>query len=198
MAGRCGPGCRSPRRRCSWRRSRSSSAGWRPPAARRCWRPRCSSSRAFTAGLVGPARVLVRPGVVLPGAGAVPAAGPRAQPARLRSGVHDHGGRVPGDVDAGAGADRDATAGACWRSARWRWPPATWLCSARSRSSGSGGSVLVARTRADPGRRRDGARDHAAGIARHGLGEARARGPIAGVLATAQYIGPRSASPGSA
>src|SRR5205085_9236067 len=61
-----------------------------------------------------PARVLVRAGVVLPGAGAVPAARTWDEPDSLRAAADDPGGAIRGGVRAGARADsslRPAAAG---------------------------------------------------------------------------------------
>ena len=82
-------------------------------------------------------------------------------------GVHDHGRRLPGDVDARSGTDRAprppgagvrrAGAGRRPRAAVRRGRPG------RHRRLG-----VRARPRSDPGRRRHGARDHAAGDAGDG------------------------------
>ncbi len=71
-----------------------------------------------------PAGVLVGPGVVLPGARAVPAAGARPQRAGLRVGVHDPRGLLRRHLGAGAGAGRAPRAAAAGgRSTRARRRP---------------------------------------------------------------------------
>ena len=82
-------------------------------------------------------RVLVRTGVVLPRARAVPSAGARVERARRRTRVHDHGDRLCGDVRAGPGARHALRAAAASRSGRSCWRQATVCCSPRWRTSAS-------------------------------------------------------------
>ncbi len=172
--GRCGPGCHSRSApailAAFWRQQRrlaqrGGTPLLTPDAVQRTPRP------------VGPrrtARVLVRTGVVLPRAGAVHAARSRDERAQLGARVHDHGGVVSRDVDAGADVDR---------ALRPPRPDRRRLDARRRPPRAAGGRRLSrgrrigrgAGSRPDPDRRRDGPRNHAPGDDHHDRHEARAR-----------------------
>ena len=69
-----------------------------PPRRRAAARSRPVPRARVQRGPRDPARVLLEHGVVLPGARAVPAAGPRARRAAGRARVHDPGRRLPGGL----------------------------------------------------------------------------------------------------
>ena len=99
--------------------------------------------RAFSAGLVTQLVFFCEHGVVLPGAGAVPAAGPRARRAAGRPRLHDPGRRLPGGLRLRARPDpapRPAPAG---RSAGSCWRPGTALLALSVADIGVGGSVAL-------------------------------------------------------
>ena len=123
--------------------------------------PALFRNRAFRAGPAHPARVLVGPGVVLPRARAVPAAGPGPERAGLGPGVHDPGDILRGRVGAGAGADRPPRPAADGDRRARAGRRATGCCS-RPWPTSASAARWSPRARAAADRRRDGAADRPA------------------------------------